>query len=593
MAELNFKGKEFVYNHHLAVPFRPLEIQPEKGVGAPNLEGNLIIQGDNLHALKSLLPRYANKVDCIFIDPPYNTGNEGWCYNDNVNAPMIKEWLNTNPIGIEDGLYHDKWCAMMWPRLRLLHELLAKTGVVFVCIDDNEHHTLRFMMDEIFGTENFVASIVWHHRKSGQNDIDISLSHNHIVCYAAMRKNFKFNPGEVDQSKFSNPDNDPRGPWVADPMDAPNVRANLSYAIINPNTQQIYYPPAGRHWRFSENKFKDALNDERIIFGKTGNSRPQYKRFLSEAKERGTSIFTIWDDVGTATSATKDLQQLFDGKSVFPTPKPVELIERIIDISTNTNATILDSFAGSGTTAHAVLQANKRDGGSRCFILVEMENYADQITAERVRRVINGFSFKGKQKTELIREKLTWPKIRNATKLIEKVQLVENLHRHEYDTIRQTVKGTELIIIGEKAIDEFTDGLGGEFTFCTLGESVELDKLLSGESLPPYEDIGAVLFHMATNRPIDLTKINEEEWYLGEGAHRHVWLIYKPEIEWLKSPDSALTLNRAKKIATKSKDATHLVFAPARYVSQKMLNEQEIRVEFVPLPYGLYRIDRS
>ena len=149
MTELNFKGKEFTYNHHLAVPFRPLVPHEDKGIGPVALDGNLVIHGDNLHALKSLLPLYAGKVDCIFIDPPYNTGNEGWCYNDNVNAPMIKEWLDSNPVGIEDGLRHDKWCTMMWPRLRLLHELLSDKGTIWITLDSNEVHRAKLMLDTV------------------------------------------------------------------------------------------------------------------------------------------------------------------------------------------------------------------------------------------------------------------------------------------------------------------------------------------------------------------------------------------------------------------------------------------------------------
>ncbi|MFN8926630.1 MAG: DNA methyltransferase [Rhodospirillales bacterium] len=166
MTELTFKGKEFVYNHHLAVPFRPLVPHADMGIGPVSLDGNLIIHGDNLHALKALLPIYAGKVDCIFIDPPYNTGNEGWSYNDNVNAPMIKEGLAANPIGVEDGLRHDKWCAMMWPRLRLLHELLSEFGSIWVTLDDNEVHRARQMFDEIFGDDCCVGQIAWQKRTS-------------------------------------------------------------------------------------------------------------------------------------------------------------------------------------------------------------------------------------------------------------------------------------------------------------------------------------------------------------------------------------------------------------------------------------------
>ena len=184
MTELNFKGKEFVYNHHLSVPFRPLVMHEEKGVGEPSLDGNLIIHGDNLHALKALLPLYAGKVDCIFIDPPYNTGNEGWCYNDNVNAPMIKEWLEANPIGIEDGLRHDKWSAMMWPRLRLLFDLLSDSGVIFICTDDNELYHLRVMLDEISGNpDNWIGTIVWKN-VTDNNPTRIAIEHEYIVCFA-------------------------------------------------------------------------------------------------------------------------------------------------------------------------------------------------------------------------------------------------------------------------------------------------------------------------------------------------------------------------------------------------------------------------
>jgi len=169
MAELNFKGKEFVYNHHLAVPFRPLVPHAKKSVGEPRLDGNLVIHGDNLHALKALLPMYAGKVDCIFIDPPYNTGSSAWDYNDNVNSPMIREWLSSNPVTIEDGLRHDKWCAMMYPRLRLLKELLAAEGMIAVTIDDNELDRLLIVMDEIFGSQNRLACAVWLSDPSGEN----------------------------------------------------------------------------------------------------------------------------------------------------------------------------------------------------------------------------------------------------------------------------------------------------------------------------------------------------------------------------------------------------------------------------------------
>jgi adenine-specific DNA-methyltransferase len=187
VTELNFKGKEFVYNHHLAVPFRPLVPDAAQGIGPVALDGSLIIHGDNLHALKALLPTYAGKIDCIYIDPPYNTGNEGWSYNDNVNSPVIKEWLESNPIGIEDGLRHDKWCAMMWPRLRLLRELLHEDGLLFISINDIEAARLRCMLGEIFSDEKCIGPFIWKSRqnKDNRNITGVSNDHEYIFIVGA------------------------------------------------------------------------------------------------------------------------------------------------------------------------------------------------------------------------------------------------------------------------------------------------------------------------------------------------------------------------------------------------------------------------
>ena len=222
-----------------------------------------------------------------------------------------------------------------------------------------------------------------------------------------------------------------------------------------------------------------------------------------------------------------------------------------------------------------------------------MEDYAERITAERVRRVISGYAFTGSHKTELMREKITWSKLKKATRLTERVEKIENLHAHEYDAIKKTVKDGELIVTGEKAVAEKAEGFGGLFSYCTLGDSVELDKLLNGESLPPWEALGAMLFNMATNRALDPEAVREADSYLGEADGRHVWLIYRPDLDWLKSPAAALTLARAKGIAAAAPNQRHLVIAAARYVSQKMLAEENIPVEFVPLPFALYRIERG
>ena len=308
---------------------------------------------------------------------------------------------------------------------------------------------------------------------------------------------------------------------------------------------------------------------------------------------------TFWpaDEVGDTESSKKNLLDIFSEYSEsnlrMHAPKPVGLIRRIIEISTTKDSVVFDSFSGTGTTAHAVLDLNRRDGGNRRFVLVEMEDYADRLTAERIRRVINGYKFAGTQRTELLREKITWSKLKKATKLLETVDKVENLYDHEYDAIKKTVKNGVLIVTGEKSVVEKAEGLGGFFTYCTLGDPVELDKLLNGESLPPWEPLGAMLFNMATNSALDPGMVREADWYLGEANGRHIWLIYRPDLEWLKSPEAALTLTRAKAVVAAAPDKRHLVIAAARYVSQTMLAEQNVPVEFVPLPFALYRIDRS
>ena len=604
MTELNFKGKEFVYNHHLSVPFRPLVMHAEKGVGEPSLDGNLIVHGDNLHALKALLPLYAGKVDCIFIDPPYNTGNEGWCYNDNVNAPMIREWLDANPVGIEDGLRHDKWCAMMWPRLRLLHELLADTGSFWATIDYIEAHRLKQILDEIFGENNHIGIISWEKTYTPKsNSRVISADTDYVLCYAKTKSAFEADgwnliPKDSEQlDRYSNPDDDPRGDWRTFPLDVrtedAGKREKYRYRVELPSGRSVG-PAPGRHWSLPEDVFHTERAAGRIYFGKDGDAMPTVKAYLSDGRDKIIAR-TWWPyrAVGGNQDAKKQILRILGNDCDFITPKPVSLIRRILEIATHRSSIVLDSFAGSGSTAHAVLEANRNDEGKRRFILVEMEDYAERITAERVRRVVNGYAFTGTQKTELMREKITWSKLKKATRLTETVEKIENLHAHEYDSIKKTVKDGELIVSGEKAVAEKTEGLGGFFTYCTLGDSVELDKLLNGESLPPWEPLGAMLFNRATNRALDPETVCEADSYLGETDGQHVWLIYRPDLEWLKSPAAALTLARAKKIAATAPSQRHLVIAAARYVSQNMLTEQNIPVEFVPLPFALYRIERG
>ncbi len=602
MPELSFKGKEFVFNHHLAVPHRPLVPDAAKSVGEPRLDGNLIIHGDNLHALKSLLPMYAGKVDCIFIDPPYNTGNEGWCYNDNVNSPMMQQWLNENPVGIEDGLRHDKWCAMMWPRLRLLHELLGGAGSIWITLDDNEMHRARGMLDVIFGEQNFVATCIWRKNYAPKSSArHFSEDHDYILVYAKDAANWAPNLlARTDEQNAAYQDTgDPRGAWRPNNLAARNYYSKGTYSITCPGGRKIEGPPSGSYWRVKEEKFWEMDRDGRIWWGEDGNNIPAPKIFLSEVKDgRVPQTFWDWDEVGHTQDAKKELISILNfGSSgdVFVTPKPVLLLKRVLDLATNEHSIILDSFAGSGTTAHAVLAANQKDGGNRKFILVECEDYAYNLTAERVRRVIGGYDFQGTQREELLKRSLTFTDLKNSNKLLQQIAGIENMESHRFDKIEKKVKDGELLVEGVKSITDRVEGLGGSFTYCTLGEAIDMDKMLTGENLPGFEQLGAMLYYMATNEVIDPAMIVEKDGcgYLGESSSFHVWLIYKPELDFLKSRDSALTLSKAKAFAAEKPGKRHLVFAPAKFVSQKVLDEERVPVEFAPLPWALYRIDRS
>lgn len=590
MTELNFKGKEFVYNHHLAVPFRPLIPEKKKGIGPVALDGNLIIHGDNLHALKALLPLYAGKVDCVYIDPPYNTGNKEWAYNDDVNAPMIQEWFNDNPISLEDGLRHDKWCAMMWPRLRLLDELLAPEGLIFISINSVELSSLKLICDEIFGLDRYIGEFIWKSRnnKDNRNEDGLSNDHEFVLVYGSALD------GELrSAADYTNPDGDNRGPWASANMvglATKEKRPNLHFDLINPETGVNYGCPR-KGWRFEPATMNRLIQERRILWPEKNDGRPRRKAFLSELDAR-TNVSSVISGGFYTNNGSKTFNAVLPEEE-FPFPKPIELIQFILSIFERKDLVVLDSFAGSGTTGHAVLTANKLDGGSRRFILVEMEDYANRITAERMRRVISGYKFKGKTSEELMRDKITWSKLQKANKIIDSIEALENLHGHEYECITKQVKDGELIVTGERSVTERAEGLGGTFTYCTLGDPVELDKLLSGETLPPYEGLGAALFHMATNRALDTKTVRKRDFYLGSTEGLHVWLIYKPNLDWLKTPDAALTLTRAKAFAALGPDKRHLVFAPARFVSQKMLAEQNVPVEFVPLPFALYRIDRG
>lgn len=385
----------------------------EESVGKDGTPGsfdseNLYIEGDNLEVLKLLQETYLGKIKMIYIDPPYNTGND-FVYEDDF-AQSTEEYLANSgqfdeegnrlvPNTESNGRFHTDWLNMIYPRLKLAKDLLADDGAIFISIDDNEIDSLKNICNEIFGRANLVAEIPWQSRASIQNDTDFSINHEYICVYAKYRRrenrrlkesnyaewhkkdSFVCKPLPLDKSKFDNPDNDPRGLWKADPFDAPNVRPNLTYEIVNPKTGEKHFPPPGRHWRISPDKFSVALAEGRIIFGKNGTGRPQMKSYYEEKKEFG-SIDNSWfssDRVGTTTNGTKEVMNLFDGNAYFDMPKPVSLLSKLLDLAnTQSGDIVLDFFSGSATTAHAVMQLNAEDGGRRKFIMVQLPEETDK-----------------------------------------------------------------------------------------------------------------------------------------------------------------------------------------------------------------------
>ena len=433
MPTLEWIGKDKVVNHHLDVPFRVLERKyslDENGQhNEDNGSENMIIRGDNLEALKALLPRYEGRVKCIYIDPPYNTGNEGWVYNDNVNDPKIKKWLG-EVVGKEgeDLTRHDKWLCMMYPRLKLLQKLLADDGVIFVSLDFHEQPFMRLIMDEIFGASNYVSEIACVNKPSGRSDDKyIATAHESIIVYrkSPLLTLGGFEPEEKITKRYNKRDTDGRLYREEDlrkrgTHDERTDRPNLFYPFFfNQETGELVVgnndeeTPDG-FIRIEPMKSKDvqgtwrwgqdtAIAQKTYIHPRYMPNKQQWSLFEWEyLDERGAAKpTTLWDfkDVNSERGTEVFIKYLGFKKEDFPNPKPVGTIQRILQIATAGDDIILDSFAGSGTTAHAVLNMNKADGGHRKFILVEMMDYADRITAERVKRVIRGYG-EGKNAVE-------------------------------------------------------------------------------------------------------------------------------------------------------------------------------------------------
>ena len=575
MPTLEWIGKDKVISHHKDVPFRVLD---EKYTYNAEHSDSMIIRGDNLEALKALLPKYEGKIKCIYIDPPYNTGNEGWVYNDNVNDPKIRKWLG-EVVGKEgeDLSRHDKWLCMMYPRLKLLHRLLAQDGAIFISIDDTEYANLKSICDEIFGLSCFVANSGWQRTYSKRNDskgIMAEIEHIIVYCKTEDWSPYKLERTDDMNSSYESIDGD-KHPWSSVTVNAPGAATHtgMVYAIQHPITGELLYPPIGRCWAFgqpqmleqmqewAEYELVDIMDYEKrleicndsprtpkdicalmlvnqseeamaktkqkydlglqkitpwplLYFTKKGIGGLRRKQYLEISAGRVPTNFWSYSETGHTGEAKNELALLFDGKAPFDTPKPTRLIERILQIATDKDSIILDSFAGSGTTAHAVLNMNKADGGHRKFILVEMMDYAETITAERVRRVIDGYG------------------------------------------------------AGKNAVD----GTGGDFTFYDLDEVLLLPDGNLNESVGA-DRIREYVWYMETKTPLR-TVDSDNSYYLGESRGTGYYFFYEKE---------ALTTLNYDFLSTITEQAEgYLIYADLCTIPDEELKKYNITFKKIP-----------
>jgi adenine-specific DNA-methyltransferase len=563
MPTLQFKGKTFVQNHHLAVKYH--QLVPKKELSLTDkisLHDNLIIQGDNLKALKALLPTYAGKIKCIYIDPPYNTGNEGWVYNDNVNSPMIKEWLGKT-VDKDDLTKHDKWLCMMVPRLKLLKELMRSDGAIFISIDDNELANLTAICNEIFGESNFIATLPRITKKAGKTTGSIAKNNDYVLVYKGY-DNLELETNAVDLDDYDEEDEfvEERGKYkLSQTLDYGSIQysGSLDYEIklgndiFRPGSvskkemlERIERNPKSDFcWRWSKDLFDFGLKNGFVVVKESKNGKRIYTKTYANAtiKKNGNGYFVdivertkkvttleFIDNQYSNDNSRKEIESLFGNKE-FEYSKPSSLVKKIAFLATDKDSIILDSFAGSGTTAHAVLDLNNEDGGNRKFILVEQEDYANTITAERVRLAIKG--------------------------------------------VKSAKNGN------------LKTGLGGTFSYFELGPTIEMESILQGKNLPSYEEFARYIFYTATGEEFNEKKINEKTGFIGETKNYELYMFYKPDVEWLKR--NALTLDGVKAMP-KFKGKQRLVFAPAKYIDDYTCLEN--RIDFCQLPYEIYRIQK-
>lgn len=643
MPELTWVGKNKVVTHHLDVPYRVLEKQYTYGKDADGTDvsssENMVIHGDNLEALKSLLPMYEGRVDCIYIDPPYNTGNESWIYNDNVKDPQILKWLG-EVVGKEgeDLSRHDKWLCMMYPRLRLLQRLLAPTGAIFISIDDNEAAHLRLICNEIFGARCFVADISWQRTATKRNDSKtIPIEVEHLLVFS---KEPGWQPHKLERTAeadagYKNPDND-YGPWASTLAFAPGAvtHQGMVYAVQHPFTGDLIYPPASNCWRYSQERLfpifsewteyelrdiDDAEKRAEICGISPEDVRPGVKALmlvkpLEEAQADAQAVYdrgawprfyftsggkggvrrkTYLDSVGgllpsnfwehqvagNTDVAKKEILAIFEGRVAFDTPKPTRLIERILAIATDSDSIVLDSFAGSGTTAHAVLNANAKDRGNRKFILVELGDYAETVTADRVRRVIDGYVKTTADESVLFNQKINLASLKKGKQVFEEANAVAAEARQSgaYTKVAKpklytevTGKNTASVSLRVTATVEHEKkaaGVPGSFAYYELGAPLFIQDGLNPEV--PYEKMVEYIWYSETSTSLDPRGYNEAHklhpHYLGEYDDTSYFFAYDPE--------SATSLDRKYlgTIPTECAAGSYVIYAETCLLDEKDL----------------------
>jgi len=436
----------------------------EKEIETDDSDDNILIEGDNYHALSVLNYTHKGKIDIIYIDPPYNTGKANeWKYND--------KYVDEN-----DTYRHSKWLNFMEKRLKLAKNVLKENGVIFISIDDNELAQLKLLCDKIF-KDNFIANIIWQKKFSPQNDATyFSNMHDYILVFAKRKKKNKkdFLGWERnllkrnENSSYKNIDNDIRGLWTSGDLTAEGPTENCIYPIESP-TGKIHYPPAGKRWVFNKDSYIILKNQNKIWFGKDGNSYPRLKRFLSEVQD-GYVPNTIWfyNEVGHTQDAKQEFNNFFQREIDFEYPKPSKLIKRIIKIGGSKDSIILDFFAGTGTTGQSVLELNKEDGGNRKFILCtnNENNICEKITFQRIYKTINGYKFKGKDKTILFEKKITFSDFtKSFNALLEEINTIIEENKDKYDKIEKNFEDNIIKIVGIKNIDSFKEGSGGNLQY--------------------------------------------------------------------------------------------------------------------------------